>query len=690
MEASLKKLKDFEYIFLKIPKYQREYKWQINNWKEFWLTIAERGLERLTSNLSQTDPIFMGALVLRELEAEPNDEDIFPKRNFPRYAVVDGQQRLVTSAVFIAVLRDFYFAENSERYNQITQSFLITSKAARGGSQSRRKIELQEQDQEAFDKILNRKNPSDWQSILTGTHRLHQLYSFFWKKLSIEALDHINSFVDTTAVLLSSDTDEENEIFVEGSQENQLEDSAIMNFSLTSDRNWESLNLFDPNVLLDIVTFDFNFAVVYIQEIDNEIAFEVFETLNTKGMELDTVDKFRNGYFMLHSFESDRIHNKYWKPLERKVEPKLEILGEFFTEETRRRFGYIPADKVYHKLMSSIKNSAIQYSIENSRPNEIRRRQRVEMEFKDIIDSLNSFWIVYKGRDELEGADPDSKEYGYLLDSLKKLITGPATPLILDVIKWSGNKRTNREIQLGVNNILKSIQNLLARRILAGIKPQQLRSLLSELPRKIREFVAHFDPSLTCTPENLSLYNEKLLEIMVGWGKTQFPNDNQLLSAPLRDVYNSTSRKQALLAVLWELERSQVIERRADKVPSFGRAAYNWSIEHILPKNQQSDGSNQIVLEWKNYWQNNNIDNIEIEFESVVNSLGNLTILTNATNSSVSTDGFDAKKDAYNNQTSSWLTRTVLEYDLWTPKEIKDRSEKLLKLAIEIWPYPDL
>jgi uncharacterized protein with ParB-like and HNH nuclease domain len=47
------------------------------------------------------------------------------------------------------------------------------------------------------------------------------------------------------------------------------------------------------------------FAVIEIQQDDNEIAFEVFETLNAKGQPLAEVDKFRNGFFMLDPENSD-------------------------------------------------------------------------------------------------------------------------------------------------------------------------------------------------------------------------------------------------------------------------------------------------------------------------------------------------------------------------------------------------
>jgi uncharacterized protein with ParB-like and HNH nuclease domain len=73
-----------------IPEYQRSYVWQTDNIIEL--------IEDLTyayENKPEND-YFLGSLVLKKL---PNDE-------FPEYEVLDGQQRLTTFFIMMAVLRD--------------------------------------------------------------------------------------------------------------------------------------------------------------------------------------------------------------------------------------------------------------------------------------------------------------------------------------------------------------------------------------------------------------------------------------------------------------------------------------------------------------------------------------------------------------------------------------------------------
>ena len=70
-----------------IPKFQRDYSWDKDNWLELWEDI-------MTLQANPTSSYYMGALVLKN-SAESSQ----------KFQVIDGQQRLVTiSILIIAVL----------------------------------------------------------------------------------------------------------------------------------------------------------------------------------------------------------------------------------------------------------------------------------------------------------------------------------------------------------------------------------------------------------------------------------------------------------------------------------------------------------------------------------------------------------------------------------------------------------
>jgi len=659
--------------FFKIPKFQRSYAWEKEEWEDFWRTIAERALEISTTD-NRHSPVFMGAIVLQEIASET-----IGSKEFKNCYIIDGQQRFVTISVFMSVLRDFYFGPGTTTFNTWTADFLKVN-IDRFGHNTRIRLTLQERDHEVYESIIKEKTKQEWKEVLSGSHSLNKLYKFFWNKLSQNQI----SVLDDMTIGQEEEVTELDEVVQEPSRD---EIDILDYLERGTDRAWSSLSLFNPETLTNIVDQHMKFAVIEIQQEDNEIAFEVFETLNAQGQPLAEVDKFRNGFFMLDPENSDANFQTYWLPMETRVGDN-DLLSTFFNEETTRRFGLTAKEKTYQRLMTSIKSKA---TVQGVRIDKNAQRELVVNEFKDLKEALDAFMIVNKGADPLAAQTNEGTEYALHLDYLKKIVSGPATPLLMDILKWSKPKRTDREIVVAVNQILSSIENLLTRRLLGGIKPQQLRSLLSGVPKKLNEEIRQIDPGFNCTVENLNHYNRLLKNTMISWGPERFPTDAALLSNPLRDVYQTTGRKLALFSVLWELERGLNSERAIQKIPSnFAKTLNAWSIEHVLPQGTKLNNQDTLVMNqnWKRDWVSWGVREPEIAFLKSVHSLGNLSILVNTTNSQLGNKVFSEKLEIYNAQTRVSLTDDIKSKDVWTPLEIEERAKTLLNLAISRWPYP--
>lgn len=660
--------------FFKIPKFQRSYAWEKEEWEDFWRTIGERALEIDTTD-NRHSPVFMGAIVLQEIQSET-----IGSKDFKNCYIIDGQQRFVTISVFMAVLRDFYFGPNTTFFNTWTSDFLKVN-VDRFGHETRIRLTLQERDHEVYESIIKEKTRQEWKEVISGSHSLNKLYKFFWTKLSQPQLSVLE---DITS---QEETDELPEID-EIDADVAIPEPVNMDYlERGTDRAWSSLGLFNPETLTNIVDQHMKFAVIEIQQEDNEISFEVFETLNAQGQPLAEVDKFRNGFFMLDPENSDANYQTYWLPMENKVGDN-ELLSTFFNEETTRRFGLTPKEKTYQRLMTSIKARATSQGVRVDRN---AQRDVIVSEFKDLREALDAFLIVTKGVDALASQANEGTEYSLHLDYLKKIVSGPATPILMDVIKWSKPRRTDREIVVAVNEILSSIEGLLTRRLLGGIKPQQLRSLLSGVPKRLNEEIRQIDPNKACTVENLNHYNRLLKNMMITWGPERFPTDAALLANPLRDVYQTTGRKLALFSVLWELERAINPERAIQKIPSnFAKTLNAWSIEHVLPQGTKLNSQDTLSMneKWKGDWVKWGVSEPEIAFMKSAHSIGNLTILVNTTNSQLGNKVFSEKKVIYDDQTRVFLTDDIKAKEKWTPTEIEERAIKLLNLAIQRWPYP--
>lgn len=676
MRAELYTLREqYSDTFFKIPKFQRSYAWEKEEWEDFWRTIGERALEVDTTD-NRHSPVFMGAIVLQEIQS-----DTIGSKVFKNCYIIDGQQRFVTISVFMAVLRDFYFGPGTTFFDTWTNDFLKIN-VDRFGRETRIRLMLQERDHEIYESIIKEKSKEEWKAVIGGTHSLNKLYKFLWTKLSQPQLSVLE---DITAEEELQDLSDLDEVELETSIP---EPEHMLVLERGTDRAWKSLGLFNPETLTNIVDQHMKFAVIEIQQEDNEISFEVFETLNTQGQQLAEVDKFRNGFFMLDPENSDANYQNYWLPMENKVADN-DLLSTFFNEETTRRFGLTPKEKTYQRLMTNIKSRATSQGL---RVDKNAQRDIVVNEFKDLKEALDAFLIVTKGVDALAGQTNEGTEYSLHLDYLRKIVSGPATPILMDVIKWSKSNRTDREIVIALNEILASVEGLLTRRLLGGIKPQQLRSLLSGVPKKLNEEIRQIDPTKACTVENLKLYNKLLNKMMISWGPERFPTDAALLANPLRDVYQTTGRKLALFSVLWELERSINPEKAITKIPSnFAKTVNAWSIEHVLPQGTRlnNQDTHSMNSKWKENWVTWKVADPEIAFMKSVHSIGNLTIVVNTTNSQLGNKIFSEKKEIYKTQTRVFLTDDIKEKDEWTPFEIEERATKLLNAAIKRWPYPE-
>jgi len=114
----------------------------------------------------------------------------------------------------------------------------------------------------------------------------------------------------------------------------------------------------------------------------------------------------------------------------------------------------------------------------------------------------------------------------------------------------------------------------------------------------------------------------------------------------------------------------------------------NLQIEHILPQSWDAEKSwNGENLNWKDKFSKE-------EAENLVNSLGNLTLLTGKKNIEASNCNFDKKREIYKGNSgkgfdgkiSFEITKEIIdEYEDWTPKTISERYEKLATEVKEIF-----
>ena len=166
-----------------------------------------------------------------------------------------------------------------------------------------------------------------------------------------------------------------------------------------------------------------------------------------------------------------------------------------------------------------------------------------------------------------------------------------------------------------------------------------------------------------------------------------WPDDRQFVESWIsRKAYSEIKPSLRVNVILRSLEdglrsaKSEDVEIRS-----------TLTVEHVMPQDWYtnwplSDGS--IAKPW---WQRlvDGQSNPEAdERDAAVHTIGNLTLLTQPLNSSVSNASFSIKQPEICKQSALALNRYFQDIDVWDAEAIRERGKELFVVAKQIWPYP--
>jgi hypothetical protein len=149
-----------------------------------------------------------------------------------------------------------------------------------------------------------------------------------------------------------------------------------------------------------------------------------------------------------------------------------------------------------------------------------------------------------------------------------------------------------------------------------------------------------------------------------------FPMDLMIKELSEKDCYNSWGKELKYFFYRYE---EYLSEKKGYSFPvktweSIWRSSTNETIEHIYPQNESAAWKGKVTK--------------RKEFHS--NKLGNLLILPRKLNSRIKNNGFIDKKLEYVN-TEMLSTKEILDYDDWDIRTIEERTIELLKWAAVRW-----
>ena len=588
-----------------IPLYQRQYAWRVQPQLELLWEDIERAVARLASDRTSTAPHFMGAIVIAEIKT-------FDKQ-VRAYEVIDGQQRLTTFQLLLAALRDVAEAQGSS-YGAEVNKLLLNDGVMETPPVERYKLWPTATDRRAFVHLID--PGADLTKIAApsldddGAVR-PAIAAHAWFRARIE--DHVGR------------------------------GEAFDEFRL--EKLFEALQSGLAAVSIELETGD-----------DPQT---IFETLNSRGVDLSAGDLMRNFIFQrakgmgqkAGSLTIDDLYGTYWLPLDGWFWRENDTRGRL----TRSRLDWLLVD---HLAMEKADLVSVDQLFENYRRFILGTQPygSVTAELQAISASAAVHRRVAEQRSDILG------NFGRFAQAFD---VSTAMPLVLYLATRAGLDDGALGSAIGM------IESFILRRDICGLSTGSYNRL----------FVAAIDRLKASTDSPLEELERYLSSSKIDTAR--WPTDEEWKQAWLgRDQYRSN--RQGRLRYLFEaIERAK---RTALSEDIEIKSAL--TIEHILPR------------KWRQHWpvpgfQHLGPDDVdadllvrESERDQYVDNIGNLTLLTSALNTSNSNAAFEVKMPKLRAHASLALNRELNGYDEWDEAAITHRGSALFETARKIWRAP--
>lgn len=388
----------------------------------------------------------------------------------------------------------------------------------------------------------------------------------------------------------------------------------------------------------------------------NDDAQLIFETLNARGEPLLPSDLLRN-YIFRRAGQSnekpDELHEKYWSGFEQGfwgVEEKQGRLKRarialFMQHFLALKKGYdINVGHMFQEYKSWIKNE--------------KPYTNVEGELVDLVRHADAF----KGLIE----PGDGTRFDQFARRLKTIDVRTIYPLALFLL-------VNDELSPAeVEGVATDLESYLVRRAICGKTTKNYNKAFLQIVRDLR--------SAETSRESV---RRLLLDFKGDAGV--WPDDAEFerawMNMPVYEKLGPAKVEAILHAVEDETERQ------------FGeeiKVLSTLTVEHIMPQTWEENwplpsvggqvmGVSQSVEEQQARAQARDV---------LIHTFGNLTLLTQPLNSSVSNSPYEVKRQAIIEQSALKLNRYFQNVFAWDESSIRARGKQLFDVARKIWPYP--
>ncbi len=353
----------------------------------------------------------------------------------------------------------------------------------------------------------------------------------------------------------------------------------------------------------------------------------IFESMNSKGMELAQTDLIRNYIVMETEIEKrEGFYNKYWRDMEEKFKQDEKLFDRFVRHYLTIKTREIPnINKVYVALKDYWQKEGI----------------GIEDLLKDLQKYCRYFCqIVFK-----KEADKDlNKALGFLVDLEMDVIY----PLLLELYSdYSDGVLSKDDFRRSID----LIESYICRRAVCGIPSNGLNKFFASFTKHIQK-----DEYFKSLKAHFGYLTEK----------QRFPNNDEFKDYFITiDFYKFQKRE-------YFFERLENFDRK-ERVYT-----HEYTVEHIMPQKLTEE------------WEKDLGENFQEIHDKYLHTIGNLTLTGhNQDYSNKSFQEKQGMEKGFKDSPLR-LNQGLRDLESFGEEEIKKRANALVDLALKIWTYPSL
>lgn len=554
------------------------------------------------------------------------DQKQTPTTHVERRQVIDGQQRLTTLQLFLAAFRDFCRQNQCEDLAKECESYTLNKGMMADPEVDRFKVWPTQLDRLQFSDVVI----SGSRTELEERHPLRRR-KYARKPDPRPRMVEAYLFFYNQLCEFFHGTPSDPPLAVEAPLELRLEEcfQALKN-------------------ALQVVVIDLE------KEDDPQV---IFETLNARGEPLLPADLLRN-YIFLRAARlgepQEELYSNYWQKFD----------DPFWREEVKQGRLLRPRSDLFmqHFLASRqtvdipIKHLFVEYKfwIERDKP------------FATVESELST--LARQGDDFRRMIEPKAGDPLFpLAVFLQAFDVRTAYPLLLSILDSgiSGDE---------LSSICATLESYLLRRAVCGLTTKNYNRVFLGLTRNLRK---------------RGVSHSTLVQLLKGQtgDSAEWPSD---------DLFREAWRSKHVYQLLNNPKVVHVLKRLngtylSSKVESLSFEG-SLTVEHILPQKwienwplpDGSQGMSGIDL-----WSASETDPRAVasrKRDAVVQTFGNLTILTQALNSAASNSSWDVKKPELLKHSLLPINQELHKWESWDESAITERGEALFERALKIWP----